>query len=163
LASSSGRTETLVQVEILYAILNIMKGFQEKAVKNLIAAMEYAADEDLINYFLFDLPTTNNILVEVYKIQATTKTKISKAFIDKLKSAINKKQNRVKILANFELNNRELDTLKLISDNLTNLEIADKLFVSVNTVKTHLKNIYLKLDVNSRTKAVTKAKKNQLI
>ncbi len=140
-----------------------MKGFQEKAVKNLFAAMEYAADEDLINFFLFDLPTTNNLLVEAYKIQATTKTKIPKAFLDKLKSAINKKQNRVKILSNFELSNRELDTLKLISDNLTNLEIADKLFVSVNTVKTHLKNIYLKLDVNSRTKAVTKAKKNQLI
>ncbi|MBC7916012.1 MAG: hypothetical protein H7Y07_18030 [Pyrinomonadaceae bacterium] len=163
LASSSVRTETLVQVEILYAILNIMKGFQEKAIRNLFAAMEYAADEDLINYFLFDLTTTNNLLVEAYKIQATTKTKIPKAFVDKLKSAINKKQNRGKILSNFELSNRELDTLKLISDNLTNLEIADKLFVSVNTVKTHLKNIYLKLDVNSRTKAVTKAKKNQLI
>ena len=163
LASSGGRIETLVQVEILYALLNIMTGFQEKAVRHLVAAMEYAADEDLINYFLFDLPATNNLLVEAYKIQATTKTIIPKAFVDKLKSAVHKKQNRVKILANFELSNRELDTLKLIAKNLTNVEIADKLFVSVNTVKTHLKNIYLKLDVNSRTKAVTKAKQVQLI
>ncbi|MDO1449915.1 LuxR C-terminal-related transcriptional regulator [Rhodocytophaga aerolata] len=163
LASASGRRETLVQVEILYAILHSMTGFQQKAVKNLLAAMEYAAEEDLINYFLFDLPTTSNLLLEAYKIQATTKTKISKAFVDKLKSAINKKQNRVKILSNFELSNRELDTLKLIADNLTNLEIADKLFVSVNTVKTHLKNIYLKLNVKSRSKAVAKAKEFQLI
>ncbi|WPR70375.1 LuxR C-terminal-related transcriptional regulator [Flavobacterium sp. NG2] len=163
LASTGGRIETLVQVEILYTILNIMTGFQNKAIRSLIAAMEYAADEDLINYFLFDLTTTNKILGEVYKIQATTQTKIPKTFIDKLKYAINKKQNRVKNYANFELSDRELETLKLIAQNLTNLEIADKLFVSVNTVKTHLKNIYIKLDVNSRSKAATKAKKNQLI
>jgi LuxR family transcriptional regulator, maltose regulon positive regulatory protein len=140
-----------------------MTGFQEKATKNLIAAMEYAADEELLNYFLFDLTTTNKILEDVYKIQATTKTKIPKTFIDKLKSAINKKQKRVKNYTNFELSDRELETLKLIAQNFTNLEIADKLFVSVNTVKTHLKNIYIKLDVNSRSKAVMKAKQIQLI
>lgn len=162
LASAGGRIETLVQVEILYAILNLKTGFQEKAISHLTAAMEYAAEEDLINYFLFDLTTTNDILEEVYKIQATTKTKIPKAFIDKLKYAINKKQNRVKNYVNFDLSERELETLKLIAQNLTNPEIADKLFVSVNTVKTHLKNIYLKLDVDSRSKAVTKAKQIQL-
>ncbi|OBX21355.1 LuxR family maltose regulon positive regulatory protein [Gelidibacter algens] len=163
LASAGGRTDMLVQVEILYAILNIMSGFQEKAISNLIAAMEYAADEDLLNYFLFDLITTNKILEDVYKIHATTKTKIPKTFIDKLKSAINKKQKRVKNYTNFELSDRELETLKLIGQNLTNLEIANKLFVSVNTVKTHLKNIFLKLDVNCRSKAVTKAKQAQLM
>jgi len=42
---------------------------------------------------------------------------------------------------------------------LSNQEIADKLFISLNTVKTHLKNIYLKLDVDSRSGAVAKAKK----
>ena len=36
--------------------------------------------------------------------------------------------------------------------------IADKSFISLNTVKTHLKNIYLKLDVDSRSKAIVKAK-----
>ena len=41
------------------------------------------------------------------------------------------------------LSTRELDTLKLIAENLSNQEIADKLFVSPNTVKTHLKNINL--------------------
>lgn len=163
LASASGRTETLVQVEILYALLNIMTGAKEKAIRNLLAAMEYAADEDLLNYFLFDLPATNKLLDAVYKIQATTKTKIPDSFIDKLKYAINKKQNRIKNYANFELSERELETLKLIAQNLTNPEIADKLFISVNTVKTHLKNIYLKLDVDSRSKAITKAKEVQLL
>ena len=39
------------------------------------------------------------------------------------------------------LSDRELDTIKLIAEDLSNQEIADKLFVSLNTVKTHVKNI----------------------
>lgn len=163
LAYSGKRIETLVQLKILSALLYKMKGNQEKAVRSLIEAMEFAADENLLVYFLFDLNLTNDILNEAYKIQATTKNKISKQFIDKLKLAIVKKENRARINANFELSIRELDFLKLIAENLTNPEIAEKLFVSVNTVKTHLKNIYLKLDVDSRAKAVTKAKQLQLI
>jgi len=46
---------------------------------------------------------------------------------------------------------------------ISNQEIAGKLFVSLNTVKTQAKNIYLKLDVDSRTKAVAKAKELGLI
>jgi len=53
--------------------------------------------------------------------------------------------------------------LKLIAENLANQEIADRLFVSINTVKTHLKSIYLKLGVDSRIKAVKKAKELSLI
>jgi len=56
------------------------------------------------------------------------------------------------------LSARELDTLKLIASDLSNQEIADKLFISLNTVKTHLKNIYLKLEVENRAKAVSRAK-----
>ena len=88
---------------------------------------------------------------------------IPKKFITKLRLAINNKEKRKNIQSNAELSTREIETLKLIAKNLTNPEIADKLFVSVNTVKTHLKNIYLKLEVDSRAKAVTKAKQLQLI
>jgi LuxR family maltose regulon positive regulatory protein len=61
------------------------------------------------------------------------------------------------------LSDRELDTLKLIAEDLTNQEIADKLFISLNTVKTHLKNVFLKLDTENRTKAVEKAKELGII
>ena len=61
------------------------------------------------------------------------------------------------------ISDRELDTLKLIAEDLTNQEIADKLFISLNTVKTHIKNIYLKFDIDSRTKAIAKAKELGLI
>jgi LuxR family maltose regulon positive regulatory protein len=61
------------------------------------------------------------------------------------------------------LSDRELDTLKLIAGDLSNQEIGDRLFVSLNTVKTHVKNIFLKLAVDSRIHAVTKAKELGII
>ncbi len=55
------------------------------------------------------------------------------------------------------LSSRELEVLNLISKGYSNQEIADQLFVSLNTVKTHVSNIYLKLEVTRRTQAISKA------
>ena len=56
------------------------------------------------------------------------------------------------------LSEREIEVLQLIAEGRTNLEIADRLYLSLNTVKVHTRNIYSKLDVHSRTQAVSKAK-----
>ncbi len=50
----------------------------------------------------------------------------------------------------YDLTNREFEILKLICEGLSNEEIAKKLFISKNTVKTHLRNIYEKLNVKNR-------------
>lgn len=55
------------------------------------------------------------------------------------------------------LSERELEVLQLVSEGLSNKEIAQKLYLSVGTVKVHTRNIYGKLGVSSRTQAVAKA------
>ncbi len=56
----------------------------------------------------------------------------------------------------FGLTERETDVLLLISQGLRNEEIANKLFLSVSTIKTHTRNIFVKLDVRNRIEAVRK-------
>ena len=56
------------------------------------------------------------------------------------------------------LSKRELEILYLIAQGLTNVEIAQQIFISAQTVKVHTRNIYGKLGVNSRRQAVTKAR-----
>jgi LuxR family maltose regulon positive regulatory protein len=56
------------------------------------------------------------------------------------------------------LSEREREVLRLLDSSLSTAEIADVLFVSVHTVRSHLKSIYSKLDVHSRYEAVAKAK-----
>lgn len=63
----------------------------------------------------------------------------------------------------FGLSKREKEVLHLMSQGLSNQEIADTLFVSLNTVKTHSSNIFNKLEVKRRTQAVKKAKDLQLV
>jgi len=56
------------------------------------------------------------------------------------------------------LTNRELEVLDLLTRRLSNQEIADKLYISITTVKSHIHNIYGKLNVNKRREAVEKAR-----
>ncbi len=61
------------------------------------------------------------------------------------------------------ISKREREVLQLMSDGLSNNEIAEKLFVSLNTIKTHSSNLFEKLDVKRRTQAIEKAKRLNLI
>ena len=56
------------------------------------------------------------------------------------------------------LSGRELEVLRMLDTDLDGPEIARQLFVSVNTVRTHTKNIYAKLGVNSRRAAVRRGR-----
>jgi LuxR family maltose regulon positive regulatory protein len=58
---------------------------------------------------------------------------------------------------------REMEVLGLLAQGLTNREIADALYVAVSTIKQHLKNIYGKLEVHSRTQAVGRAQELGLL
>jgi DNA-binding CsgD family transcriptional regulator len=61
------------------------------------------------------------------------------------------------------ISKREYEVLELIAQGLSNQEIADKLFVSVSTVKSHTANIFAKLDARRRTHAIQRAKELHII
>lgn len=61
------------------------------------------------------------------------------------------------------ISKREHEVLQLMAKGLSNQEIADKLFVSLNTIKTHTSNLFLKLEVSRRTQAVQRGKELRLI
>jgi len=80
-------------------------------------------------------------------------------FIDNsVRAEINQKE-----IEKLGISKRELDVLNLMATGLSNEEIAGKLFISLNTVKTHSSSIFLKLDVKRRTQAVEKAKRLHII
>jgi LuxR family maltose regulon positive regulatory protein len=55
------------------------------------------------------------------------------------------------------LSDRELQVLRLLNTPLSSTEIAEELYLSVNTVRSHIKNIYSKLDAHRRTEAIVRA------
>lgn len=73
------------------------------------------------------------------------------------------KQKENDLAEKFSITDRELDILKGIIEDHTEYQIADKLFISPHTVRTHIKNIYKKLHVHSRASAVKIALQNGLI
>ena len=66
-------------------------------------------------------------------------------------------------LQRLGISKREYEVLELMSQGLSNQEIADKLFVSLNTVKTHSSNLFMKLDARRRTQAIHRAKELGLL
>ena len=67
------------------------------------------------------------------------------------------------LISQLELSKREMEILDLLAKGHSNQEIASTLFVSVSTVKTHLQNLFEKLDVKRRTQAIEKARRLNLI
>ncbi len=67
------------------------------------------------------------------------------------------------VLEKLNISKREHEILLLIAQGLSNQEIADKTFVSINTVKTHVSNLLLKLDAKRRAQAIQKARELALI
>lgn len=68
-----------------------------------------------------------------------------------------------KAIEKLGISKREYEILALIARGSSNQEIADELFLSVNTVKTHTSNLFMKLDVKRRMQAVQKGKELHLL
>src|SRR5436190_12586587 len=94
-----------------------------------------------------------------------SKPKIEKVVVEK-EVYVTRNENFVldtSLVSQLELSKRELEILSLLAHGHSNQEIAAKIFVSLSTVKTHIQNIFEKLEVKRRTQAIEKAKRLSLI
>lgn len=79
-----------------------------------------------------------------------------------VKEKINQQKHRKPELYD-NLSKREMEVLKILAQGLSNQEIADQLFISLKTVKTHVSNVFNKLEVNDRTQATIYAIQHKLV
>jgi DNA-binding CsgD family transcriptional regulator len=95
------------------------------------------------------------------KIETITETVIIEKEIyvpDPAAFSINQKE-----LEKLNLSGREYEILQLLAKGYSNADMAGNLFLSLSTIKTHVSNLYFKMDVKSRTQAIEKAKRLKII
>lgn len=102
-------------------------------------------------------------ILGVWMANKITSPKVKTIFIEKEIATPNPFVVNEENLANFKISKRELEILSLIAAGKSNQEIASVLFISVSTVKTHIANLFTKLDVKRRTQAIEAAKRLQLL
>lgn len=79
------------------------------------------------------------------------------------KNALPKTSIDIKKIEESGLSKREYEVLQEIALGLSNKEIGDKMFLSESTIKTHVSNLFIKLNAKRRTQAIQKAKEMQII
>jgi len=153
---TSNRTGRLIEVFILQSLALEADKNTNEAVESLVSALTLAEQENLIRTFINEGEDLLKVLVVTVKDRS--EPLFAKKVIKAFKTVIQQPSGLIE-----NLSERELEVLKLISQGFTAPEIAENLFLSLNTIKTHIKNIYSKLGVNKRSSALISARELNLI
>jgi LuxR family transcriptional regulator, maltose regulon positive regulatory protein len=134
----------------------------EAGLEDLVQALQLAAPEGMMRTFLDEGAEMAGLLRRVQKQSVLSE------YVKKLLAAFSATESRDAPVAEQSglvepLSGRELQVLGLMSEGLTNPEIAMRLVLSLSTVKTHLNNIYGKLNVRNRAEAVMRGKELGLL
>jgi LuxR family maltose regulon positive regulatory protein len=159
-ASNNHLEDYIIQYAVLLAMAYHMNLNEEEALENIGIALKYAQKEDQIQVFLEQGIEIMDLLY------AAAKRGIEPDFAGRVLSRFPQmdKIDHQEKLIHYEdeiiepLSQRETEILKLISQGLSNQEIALDLHLSLSTVKVHTYNIFRKLNVRSRIQAVSKAR-----
>ncbi|MBI3175289.1 MAG: LuxR family transcriptional regulator [Chloroflexi bacterium] len=156
LAREAGYLEYEMELHIVHALVEQEAGKSSAALKTLERALEIGKANGYVRIFLDEGEEMKNLLTQVQKLRKDD-------FVASLLAAFGKPVHIDQSALIEPLTEREIDVLRLIAEGLSNPEIADKLVLSVGTVKTHVKHIYGKLNVDDRVKAAGKAREMKLI
>lgn len=159
-ASTSERLGRVLEVLVLEALAYQAQSETTQALACLEQALTLAEPEGYMRLFLDEgQPMITLLTAATGWLPAP-----HQAYVDSLLAANRRKQENLHPSSFIPqpliepLSERELEILRLIAAGLSNGEIAEKLVVTVGTVKWHLNNIYGKLDARSRTQAVARAR-----
>jgi LuxR family maltose regulon positive regulatory protein len=166
-AKAGDRVYVVIEMRLMRALIFKAQKNTSAALGELKLALSLAESGGLIMIFVSKGKPVAELLEEIIAVKKSdhdvSKAGFSLSYVKKLLSAF-KAGTPPKIEGLMDpISERELEVLHLIAAGLSNREIAEKLFISLNTVKTHTKNINSKLDVNSRVKAVARAKEIGLL
>ncbi len=152
----------LIATRLMQALVFEAQGNMEQALLSLKVALDLAEPEGYVQVFLNKGEGRLRLLrlAVQNEIHANYARQLLSAVGSEAKAQLSKAK---KEKANSPLTERELTVLRLITDGLTNKEIARQLCVSLRTVKYFTTSIYTKLDVEGRVQAVTRAKSLGLV
>jgi LuxR family maltose regulon positive regulatory protein len=156
-----GLKSIMIKVLILQSLIYDKKAEQFNAVIKLKSALILAHKQGFFRVFIDEPDLNSSLIVKSLEELKKEKITLTSGFQENLLNKII--VERGEINKNNLLSEREMEIIKLIEEGLSNPEIGDKLFISLNTIKTHLKNIFRKLDVQNRTQAIVQAKKINLL
>jgi LuxR family maltose regulon positive regulatory protein len=152
-AEGGGRVERVIEILVVQALAQDANGQASRALDLLEEAVSLAEPEGFVRVFADEGPPMAKLL------SVAAKRRIAPHLVPRLLAAFGRGGERsAHVLPMAEpLSERELEVLRLLQGDLGGPDIARELVVSLNTVRTHTKNIYAKLGVNSRRAAVRRA------
>ena len=167
-AEANGRTRDLVEILTLQALAQWASNHKEPAVNVLTEALTLAAPEDYVRTFVDEGRPMMELLSAVLEAQQRVRlnSPVPAHYLRKLLAALERDDADARLPDQGlpePLSERELEVLQLVAAGRSNRRIAEDLFVSVGTVKTHLNNLYRKLGARRRTQAVARGRELDLI
>ncbi len=162
-AESAGRMGHLIDLLILQAIGMEVHEDLNQALPYLKRALKLAEPEGFVRVFVNHGDSITDLLKEAARRDIAVDYVIK--LLDQIDTATQPDlpDPSFPSLLVDPLSDRELDVLRLMAQDLSYKEIADQIMVSLNTVRTHVKNIYSKLMVHKRSQAIAKARALHLL
>jgi len=155
-----GPAFTLVETHLLSGIAHLSLGDRDAAAAAAEAALAAAEPDRLIFPFA---ATEAAELLDALPRHATAHGALLTEIVDLLRGEPAPSSERPSLSQPEELSPSELRVLRYLPTNLTRPEIAGELYVSINTVNTHIRNIYSKLGARDRSSAVGRARELRLL